>query len=108
MGIGLRKQIQLVQIVSTQTASGSWESTEGEKFGCWAEVSDPSGFRNYEHGQTQLGQNKRFLVRFKFDKYPNCDWKIRYDGRDWTISEKRKTDEKRFYWSIFAVSKSDG
>lgn len=107
MGIGNRKQVQLVPITSTQNASGAWITSEGVKIGVWAEVSDPSGSRGYDKGQTQIGSNKNFLIRFKFDLFPNCDWKIRYDGKDWTISEKRKVDEKRFYWRIAANAKSD-
>ncbi len=107
MGIGLRKQVQLVQILSTKDGSGRWQSYEGEKFGVWAEVSNTSGFRQYEHGQTQLGSTKTFLVRFRFDKHPNCDWKVRYQGKDWTISEREQVNEKRFYWSIRAQSTSD-
>lgn len=108
MGIGKRVQVQLVKLESTQSASGNWETaTEGDKFGVWAEVSNPSGFRDYQNGQTQLGNTKRFLIRFRFDKYINCEWKIRYEGKDWTISNKQKVDEKRFYWSITASSKAD-
>jgi SPP1 family predicted phage head-tail adaptor len=107
MGIGQRKQVQLVQIVSTKQAAGNWVEAEGVKFGAWAEVSNASGFRDYQNGQTQLGNTKRFLIRFRFDKYPNADWKIRYENKDWTISNRQAVNEKRFYWSITAQSKSD-
>lgn len=108
MGIGARKQIQLVQVVSTKGEAGNWtDNVEGLRFGLWAEITNPSGFRDYQNGQTQLGQTKRFKVRFRFDKYPGADWKVKYDERTWTISDKQKLDEKRFYWLITAQSKSD-
>lgn len=108
MGIGVRKQVQLVQVVSTKADTGNWTTnTEGLRFGVWAEIGYPSGFRDYQNGQTQLGTTKRFKIRFRFDKYPNADWKVKYDGKDWTISEKQKLDEKRFYWLITAQSKAD-
>lgn len=107
MGIGERKQVKLIQMITAKVADGNWVTTEGERFGAWAEISNPSGFRDYQNGQTQLGSTKKFLIRFRFDKYPDCDWKVRYDGKDWTISERRKVDEKRFYWLITATSKAN-
>lgn len=107
MGIGQTKQIQLVQIASTQGTGGAWNETEGEKYGCWAEITNPSGFRTYDRGQVQLGTTKTFKVRFRFDRYPNANWKIRYDGKDWTISERQADNEKRFYWLITATAKAD-
>ena len=108
MGIGQRKQVQLVQIVNVKDAvTGSWNESEAMIVGVWAEVTNPSGFRTYEHGQTQLGNDKVFQIRFRFDKYPGADWKIRYEGKDWTITQLRKVDEKKFYWSIKASSKAN-
>lgn len=108
MGIGQRKQVQLVQRVVVQDpVTGANRQSEGMKVGVWAEVNNPSGFRSYDHGQTQLGNTKLFQIRFKFDKYPNADWKIRYEGKDWTISQLRRIDEKRFYWTMTGTSKAD-
>lgn len=107
MGIGLRKQVQLVQLLNAQDSTGRNTEAEGDKFGVWAEVTSPSGFRAYLNGQTQLGHTKDFLVRFRFQKYPNANWKIRYEGKDWTISEIQQRDEKRFYWQLTATAKKD-
>jgi SPP1 family predicted phage head-tail adaptor len=108
VGIGKRVQVQLVKLVAQKEAAGNWGTpAEAETIGVWAEISNPSGFRDYQNGQTQLGQTKRFLIRYRFDKHINCEWKIRYDDKDWTISEKQKIDEKRFYWRITATSKAD-
>lgn len=108
MGIGQRVQVQLVKLVTVKGADGNWTTpTEGDKFGVWAEVSNTSGFREYAQGQTQLGKTKTFLIRFRFDKYPGADWKIRYQEADWTISERDNVDEKRFYWRIRATKRDD-
>lgn len=107
MGVGQRKQVQLVQILNPRNSEGRPVETEGQKFGVWAEVSSPSGSRDYQNGQTQLQNTKRFLIRFRFDRFPNANWKIRYEGKDWTISTREAIDEKRFYWQFTASSKAD-
>lgn len=107
MAIGTRIQVQLVQILVGQDSDGRNREQEGERFGAWADITNPSGFRNYENGQTVLGNTKRFLIRFRFNKYPDCNWKIRYEGKDWTISEILKRAEKKFYWQLTATAKSD-
>lgn len=107
MGIGQRKQIRLQQVLVTQDADGRNTESSGAAYSTWAEVENPSGFRDYSNGQTQLGSTKRFKVRFRFDKFPNCDWVVRYDNKDWTPSTIQKLDEKNFYWLITATSKSD-
>lgn len=99
--------MQLVQLVTAKTAEGRNTETEGDKIGLWADISNTSGFRTADNGQTQLGTTKNFLIRFRMDKYPNCNWKIRYEGKDWTISTIQKVDEKRFYWRMTATSKAD-
>lgn len=106
--IGTRKQIQLVQILVAQDTDGRNKEQEGDKFGVWADISNPSGFRDYMIGQTQLGARKKFLIRFRFDKRPDANWKIRYQGKDWTISEIEEKKEKKFYWQITATAKNDG
>lgn len=107
MGIGLRRQIKLVQIVVTQDTDGRNKEAEGDKFGVWAEIKQKGGFRDYNLGQTQLGTTKEFLIRFRFNKYPNVNWKIVYQDHDWTISDINNVKEKRFYWSITATMKAD-
>lgn len=107
MSIGTRKQVQLVQILVGQDSEGQNIEQEGDKFGVWAEIKEVSGFRAYQMGQTQLGRVKDFKIRFKLDKYPGVDWKIRYEGKDWTITKINPEKEKRFYWIMTATSKSD-
>jgi SPP1 family predicted phage head-tail adaptor len=107
MSIGQRKRVTLSQVLVTQDAAGRNVQSDGEHFKAWAEVSNPSGFRDYVNGHTQMGKSKRFMIRFRFDRYPNADWKIVYEGKQWTVSEITRVDEKNFYWQLTASSKSD-
>jgi SPP1 family predicted phage head-tail adaptor len=102
MGIGQRKQIQLVQMNREKGTDGKWISAAEDTFTTWAEVLSPSGGRSYEHGQTVLDNTRRFLIRYRFDKFPFADWKVRYQGKDWTVKNLQQQDEKRFYWAITA------
>lgn len=105
MGIGERKQIKLVQIAPAKGAEGNWNSEVETSFNTWAEISNTNPFRDYQNGQVQLGESKRFKVRFRFDVYPGADWKVRYTGKDWTISGITRENEKSFYWIITASAK---
>lgn len=107
MGIGQRKQVQLVQMVAAKQPAGNWNEVEGIRYGVWAEVSRNGGGRSYEHGQTNADNTKTFKIRFRFDKHPNVNWKIVYEDKDWTISNRSALAEKRFYWEITATSKAD-
>jgi SPP1 family predicted phage head-tail adaptor len=107
MGIGRRFQVQLIPMVSTQSANGVWQTTEGLKYGAWAEITDPTSGNTYSAWQVQMDNTRVFLIRFRFDKFPNADWKIRYDGKDWTVTGIRKVDEKQFYWRLTATAKHD-
>ena len=107
MGIGQRKPIQLIQVSVLIESTGKNVEYNHAVFNTWADISNPSGFRDYSNGQTQLGQTKNFLIRFHFNRFLNCDWKINYDGKNWTISNFQRIDEKKFYWLLTATSKAD-
>lgn len=106
MGIGQRKAVKIEAFTASQAATGQWEETK-VRTNTWAEVRDPSGFRAYELGQTKLGQTKTFRIRYDFAKHPNCDWRIVYDGRTWTVSTVQKVQEKKFYYDLTATSKGN-
>lgn len=105
MGIGNTRQIKLIQITPVKGAEGNWSSEIETSYNAWADISNASQFRDYQNGQVQLGENKRFKVRFRFDQYPGADWKVRYMNKDWTVSSITQEDEKRFYWIITAQAK---
>jgi SPP1 family predicted phage head-tail adaptor len=105
MGIGSRRQIKLIQITPAKGSEGNWSTETQVPFNTWAEISSVIQFREYQHGVTDLGQTKRFKVRFRFDKYPGADWKVEYANKEWTVSSVVKEDEKQFYWIITATAK---
>jgi SPP1 family predicted phage head-tail adaptor len=102
MGIGERKQIQLIQLTSSKGPEGNWNSEAGTPTNTWAEVTSVNQSRDYANGQTGISETKRFKVRFRYDKHPGVDWKIRYDSKDWTVSSVIRENEKSFYWIITA------
>lgn len=104
MGIGQRKRVTLTTIAVTQDDNGRNIESFGDTYKVWAEVSNPSGFRQYLNGQTNLGKTKDFKLRFRFDKHPGADWKIIYEGKEWTVKEIQRKDEKNFYWFVTASS----
>lgn len=104
MSIGTRRQIKLIQITPAKGSEGNWNSEVETSFNTWADITNVNQSRDYERGQVQLGESKRFKVRFRFDQYPGADWKVSYGGKDWTVSSVRKEDEKQFYWIITASS----
>lgn len=104
MSIGQRRQIKLVQITPSKGSEGNWNSEVETSFNTWADITSVNQLRDYANGQTSLGQSKRFKVRFRFDEYPDADWKVQYADKDWTVSSVVKQDEKQFYWIITASS----
>lgn len=107
MPIGTRKPVKLIQIAVTIDADGRNIETTGQSFQTWAEVTGTGGGRDYLNGQTQTSNTREFLIRFNFDYYPNADWKLQYQGNNWTISNLRRVDEKKFYWTFTATMKND-
>lgn len=105
MGIGKRLPARIIPYTTGRNASGSAIETAGTGINVWAEITSPSGFRAYQNGQTQLGNTRQFMIRFRFDLYPNADWRLMYDGKLWTVTEIQKMDEKKFYYLITATSK---
>lgn len=104
--IGTMKQIQLVKYGTSQGSEGQWEQTP-VTYNAWADISRPSGFRVYDH-MTMLGETRVFKVRFRFDIWPGADWKVRYLGRDWTLtSPPARVDEKKFWWEFTATTKAN-
>lgn len=98
--------IKLVKKEVVQESAGNWESEPTQtKYDVFAEVLEAGhGFRTYD-AQTQLGMVRRFKVRFRFDLYPNGDWKIEFRGNQWTIISIEQDQERMFYWIITANHK---
>jgi head-tail adaptor len=97
--------IKLVKNVVTKEAGGNWGEPTETEYDLWAELLDPpSAFRTYE-AQTQLGQVKRFRIRFKYNLEPTANWKIKFRGFEWTVMSIEPEKERMFYWIITARHK---
>lgn len=107
MGVGQTLPVQLIKITNSKDADGRNQEGEETIIDTWAEIKDPTGFRAYQNGQTQLGKTKDFFIRFQFAKNINCNWKIKYKNQYWTVSQILQVDEKRFYWRFTATTKGD-
>lgn len=107
MGIGQQKKIQLVKMQVQTGVTGRRVEGAFQTYNLWAEISNVSGARDYLGNQTQFTNSKRFKVRFKFNLHPNCDWKVIYNGQEYTVTELNRMDEKRFYWQFVGTAKSN-
>ncbi len=107
MGIGQRKKIQIVPFTSSKGVNGQNVETEGVRIGVWAEVTAPGGGRSYEYGQTRISSTRDFTINYRFDLFPDANWRIVYDGKMWTVNSIEKIDEKRFFYVLNATAKSN-
>lgn len=105
MGVGNSIPVRLVKKTTVQASDGTWETQPDEVYNVWAEIKNVNQFRDYQNGQTQLGQAKRFKIRFRFDLYPDADWRIKYQNSEWTVTSINQDKEKRFFWILIATRK---
>lgn len=98
--------IKLVKNVEgAKGAGGRYSDPVSEEFNLFAELLEPSSaFRTYD-AQTQLGQVKRFRIRFRDELSVNGNWKIEFRGKEWTIISIEQEKERMFYWLITARHK---
>ncbi len=95
--------IKLVQMVTTQEATGEWSEEPTEyKYKVFAELLSNSGSRSYDH-RTELGQTKKFKTYFRDELDLNADWKIEFRGSRWTITNIELEKEIQFFWIITAT-----
>lgn len=97
--------IKLVKMEVLQEAGGNWGSPTETKYNLFAEILEPSSAHRTYDAQTQLGQVKRFRLRFRFDLFPTGDWKIEFRSLTWTIVSIEQDQDRQFYWIITANHK---
>lgn len=98
--------IKLIKNEVVKEAYGNWPTEPTQTtYKLFAEVIQAGhGFRTYD-AQTQLGMVRRFRLRFRFDLFPDGDWKISFRGKEWTIISIEPEEEREFYWLITANHK---
>lgn len=108
-GIGTRRQIKIIR-KGNITGDGGFREADAEEvlFSGWAEVSNPSGFRDFISGQTQMGNTKRFRIRNNRVITLDSRTRIKFDGKEYLPSTIEREDEKKFYWIIRATAQDGG
>lgn len=107
-GIGTRKPIKIISVAPTKEAeTGLMKPNETVLFSGWAEVSNPSGGRNYFIGRDSLNHTKFFKIRHNQGITADVHTRLIYAGMQYTVNSIERDREKNFYWNIRATAKTD-
>lgn len=106
-GIGLRKPIKIISVAPVKNANGEMKPNELVLFSGWAEVSNPSGNRNYFIGQDSFDHTKFFKIRNNQGLTSDVHTRLIYSGKRYTVNSIEKDNERNFYWNIRATAKTD-
>lgn len=101
-GIGSLKMVKLYEYTFERSVNGDLQETKALRAKTYAQVSDNGGVRSETSGQTVLDDTKVFLIRWRSDWALKGTWRVRYFGKDYTISKIERVNEKRFNWRIIA------
>ncbi len=107
-GVGTRRQIKVVSIGGGKDGRGFNQTDETLLFTGWAEVSNPTGYRDWQNGQPQIGNTKQFRVRNNRQLELDSKTRIIYDGKRYTVDSIIREKEKSFYWIIRATAEDGG
>lgn len=105
-GIGTRKQIKIIDVAPTKDSNGHMKPNETVLFSGWAEVSNPSGGRNFFNGQDSLDHTKFFKIRNHQAINADVNTRLLYSGKRYTVNSIEKDIEKNFYWIVRASAKT--
>jgi SPP1 family predicted phage head-tail adaptor len=107
-GIGTRKPIQIISVTpEKEESTGLMKPTETVLFSGWAQVTNPSGGRNYFIGQDSLDHTKFFKIRHTQGITSDVNTRLIYAGKRYTVNSIERDNEKKFYWNIRATAKTD-
>jgi len=106
MSIGKRKLIMIISVAPIKSANGEMKPNEEILFDGWAEVTSPSGGRNYFVGQDSLDHTKFFKIRNHQAITADVNTRLIYSGKRYTVNSIEKDSEKNFYWNVRATAKT--
>lgn len=95
------KKIKLNEYTVTKDGNGDNTESLANSYPIWAEVKEVSGNRSFDNG-VNLTKSKTFRIYFKPDWVLTGNWTITYFGRDYTIENIERINEKRFNWIVSA------
>lgn len=108
MSIGQRKQIVIISVAPTKEEdTGLMKKDETVLYSGWAEVTNPSGSRNFSVGLDSLDHTKFFKIRNHQAIQADVNTRLIYAGKRYTVNSIEKDNEKNFYWNIRATAKTD-
>lgn len=100
-GIGEYKPIKLEKYTTFVNGNGDASQTV-ETYTFWAEVTDNGGGRSQVEGRSTLSTAKTFKIWFRVNAFLNADWKIKYFGQTYAVTNVQRISEKRFNCLISA------
>ncbi len=100
--IGQYKPVKLIKYTITKDGNGDNVEAVEARYRIWADVSDSGGSRSVERGQVNLNTTKVFLIHFRPDWVLRGDWKIKYYGKEYSISNIERANQQRFNWRVTA------
>lgn len=106
--IGLRKKIKIIDVNPEKDENGLMKPNTIVLFFGWAEVTNPSSFRNFLVGQDSMDFTKLFKIRNQQPITTNVNTRLIYSGKTYTVNSIEKDEEKNFYWNIRATAKDGG
>lgn len=103
-GIGNMRMIKLQKRVVAKDANGSLVNSISSSYKIWAEVGRDYGGREYSDSQTRLNARYTFKIYYNPDFVIDSNWKVIYDGKEFTVSSIERLNESRFNWIIKATA----
>lgn len=104
MSVGQRKQIKIIDVTPVKDANGNLKPEQTVLFAGWAEVTNPSGGRNYFNAQDSLEHTKFFKIRNYQAIEADVNTRLLYSGKRYTVNSIEKDKEKNFYWIVRATA----
>lgn len=100
-GIGNYKKIKLKEYTVTQDGNGDNIESLANSYAIWAEVIEKGGARSFNQG-VETTKTKTFKIYFKPDWVLTGNWTVKYFGREYTLENIERINEKRFNWILTA------
>lgn len=107
-GVANMKQITLEKWIAGQSDAANRGSNVNDRqaiYNIYADVRRRGGYRTTERNQTQLSSTYEFRVWWRPElEELTALWKIKYDGKAFTVHTIERIDEKKFNYLITAES----
>lgn len=103
--IGQMKPIKLNKYTVTQDGNGDNTEVLTDSYRIWAMVDDGGGSRSVNQGKTNLDHTRTFNVWFRNGFNLTTEWRIKYNGKEYAITNVERINEKRFNYRITGTTR---